>query len=391
GTPQLVSAPTVPAEKRTDNGGDVVWNGANWVAVYNQWARPWAWDSPRGGCDDVFARLLDPDGTPAAGAVNINDDGSTTATNALWWNMWPVAIWTGANVVAFYEDARHDRSRDYVMGHLLTATGGRIGNDVRLDDNGTRVTQKFPAAAWTGTEIGVAWQDDRDGGFEIYFRRFDSSLLPIGGSVRVTNAIGTSRVPAVAWSGSEYGIVWEDNRDGGDHEIYFARVSATGEKIGSDVRLTSFPGQSLDPEITWSGSHYGVSWHDDGWGNMEIGFMTLDAAGTIVTGPVRVTSDSHVSAESDIVWNGSAFAIVWRDRRTGDGDVYLSVVAPDGTEIVDDERITDTPGASLQPAIAWNGSSYGILWKDKPNPAPAASRTVNAWNLETMFVTVSCP
>jgi hypothetical protein len=386
GTPQLVSLPATVSEKRTDNGCDVVWNGSSWVVVYDEWVRPWSWSSPEGGCDDVHTRLLAADGTPTGAGVNINDQGSSTATNALWWNMWPTAAWTGSEVGVFFEDCRTNRIHDYLNGHRTSSTGGVIGNDVRLDTTGT--TQKFPSAAWSGSEYGVVWQDNQAGGFEIYFKRVSAAMAPVGSAVRLTNSVGASRVPRIAWTGSEYGVVWEDERDAGDQEIYFARVSAAGSKIGSDVRLTSSAGQSQDPEIAWTGSSFGIAWHDDGWVNMEIGFMTIDPTGTIVTAPVRVTEDSSVSEGADIAWTGSSFGIAWRDTRTGNGDIYVAVVGPDGTKLSGDDQVTDTAGISIHPAIAWSGSSFGIAWKEEEDPTSTFSFP---WNLDTWFVTVTCP
>jgi hypothetical protein len=327
-----------------------------------------------------------PDGMPVGGGENINDQGSSTATNALWWNMWPAAAWTGSQIGIFFEDCRTNRQHDYLWGHVTSSTGSSSTSDVRLDTGGNR--QKYPAAAWSGSEFGVAWQDERDGGFEIYFKRVSESMAPVGTAIRVTNALGTSRVPAIAWSGSEYGVVWEDNRDAGDHEIYFTRLSPTGSKIGSDVRLTNFPGQSLDPEIVWAGSRWGVAWHDDGWVNMEIAFASLDPTASLASPPVRVTQDSSVSEGVDIVWNGSAYGLAWRDNRTGNGDIYFALLAADGTKLAGDDQVTNTAGLSIHPAIAWSGSAFGIAWKEEEDPAVIAS---TPWNLDTWFVTVACP
>jgi len=45
----------------------------------------------------------------------------------------------------------------------------------------------------------------------------------IGRDVRITNDASYSGFPSLAWTGSKYGVSWEDERDGND-EIYFARI-----------------------------------------------------------------------------------------------------------------------------------------------------------------------
>jgi len=47
-----------------------------------------------------------------------------------------------------------------------------------------------------------------------------------------------SEWPSLSWTGSEFGVSWYDDRDGNE-EIYFARVSSAGAKIGSDLRVTN--------------------------------------------------------------------------------------------------------------------------------------------------------
>jgi hypothetical protein len=79
---------------------------------------------------------------------------------------------------------------------------------------------------------------------------------------------------SLVWTGSEYGVSWFDERDG-NYEIYFARLDALGNKIGSDVRVTNDPLESSGPSLVWTGSEYGVSWHDFRDGNYEIYFARL--------------------------------------------------------------------------------------------------------------------
>jgi hypothetical protein len=377
GTAQMVSDPV----RRLYNGVDVVWNGSQWVTFYDMWIRAW-----RYGCDDDMSRLLEADGTPAAAEVNINDQGGGTG-GAVWWNTWPDAVWTGSNIGVVFEDGRHDRNGDILYGHMVDSAGNPIGAaDTRLES--TTSSQKYPDVAFSGSEFGIVWQDARDGGYEIYFRRASDAMAPVGTATRLTNALGTSRVPHVAWSGSEYGVVWEDNRDGGDYEIWFARVAADGTKVGTEVALTAFAGQSLDPRIVWSGSEWGVVWQDDGWLNAEIAFMRVDGDGAALTAPIRVTQDSHVSVSPDMVWAGSRYAIVWRDTRTSYSDIWMALVDGDGAKIGADEAVTSTRGWSGHPAVAWSGSELGVIWMEEEDPAAV---DYHPWYLDAWFVTVSCP
>ena len=117
-----------------------------------------------------------------------------------------------------------------------------------------------PTAAWTGSGYGVAWQDQRDGGngSEVYFARADAAGQPLGPEVRVTNAPGISQPYAIAWSGATHAIVFEDARTG-TTETYAAWLDGTGVKLGSDLRLASSRYGSQTPMIAWTGQGYGVA------------------------------------------------------------------------------------------------------------------------------------
>jgi hypothetical protein len=87
--------------------------------------------------------------------------------------------------------------------------------------------------------------------------------------VRITTDPAVSKCPSLVWTGSEYGASWHDDRDG-NFEIYFARISATGSKVGTDVRITNDPAESgsfnvlpCGTSLAWTGSEFGVVWSDD--------------------------------------------------------------------------------------------------------------------------------
>src|SRR5262249_11895704 len=102
----------------------------------------------------------------------------------------------------------------------------------------------------------------------------DAGGEKLGDDMQVTNAPGTSSRPALAWTGAEYGTVWLDSRDG-NNEIYFVRLDMTGTKLESDMRVTNDPASSTLPRLAWTGSKYGVVFVDLRDGNNEIYFSTL--------------------------------------------------------------------------------------------------------------------
>ena len=230
-----------------------------------------------------------------------------------------------------------------------------------------------------GNGYGVAWgaRVDEAGPPEIFFRLLDKNGVPAGPPKRITDAPNLSLSPSLVWTGTQYGLAWHDGRDAapdaapgtGGAEIYFARLDAAGDKIGNDVRVSNFLSQSFRPSLVWNGTEYAVTWNDDRDGNHEIYFARLDANGAPVGGEVRVTNAAGSSLFSDL-------AVV----RSGTGTPGYGVVWQDdrdgNIEVYFSRldamgapasaiRLTTTPLASGDAHIAWSGSSFGVAWIDE--------------------------
>jgi hypothetical protein len=144
-------------------------------------------------------------------------------------------------------------------------------------------TDDIPSLAWTGSEYGISWKDCRD--FfnyysEIYFTRISSAGAKIGDDVNITKASGASQNPSLTWADKMFAAAFEDDRDG-NNEIYFAMISPASKKICDDLRVTFDESSSNKPSLVWTGTEFGVSWEDDRDGNFEIYFtrISLDSDG----------------------------------------------------------------------------------------------------------------
>ena len=280
-------------------------------------------------------------------------------TNAPLDSVYPSVAWTGSEYgVAWYD--KRDGNYEIYFGKL-SASGAKIGSDVRVTD--AALDSVYPSLVWTGSGYGLSWFDSRDGNNEIYFARLDASGAKIGSDVQVTNDSAYSRYPSLVWTGSEYAISWADNRDG-NYEIYFARLDASGAKIGAEVRVTNEITTSMHPSLVWTGSEYGVSWYDIRDGNAEIYFARLDASGTKIDSDVRLTNAAGSSSDPSLVWTGSEYGVSWYDDRDGNAEIYFARLDVSGGKISSDVRVTNSVGSSLYPSLAWTGTDYGVFWED---------------------------
>ncbi len=126
----------------------------------------------------------------------------------------------------------------------------------------------------------VVWHDNRDGNYEIYYKRSTDAGVSWGADTRLTNNTASSEYPSVAVSGSVVHVVWRDDRDG-NYEIYYKRSTDAGVSWGADTRLTNNTAYSSYPSVAVSGSVVHVVWHDNRDGNWEIYYKRNPTGNTI--------------------------------------------------------------------------------------------------------------
>jgi hypothetical protein len=144
-----------------------------------------------------------------------------------------------------------------------------------VNDNGTLlVPEPYPsipspgtglalqaAIAWNGAagQFGCAWQDSRSGQNEIYFTSITRRGIFPEEPRAVTSGAGESSAPDLVWSGSEFGLVWVNDQTG-HASVCFARLSDSGDLLGTAAPLVLSEGTSGYPKITASDDGYGIVW-----------------------------------------------------------------------------------------------------------------------------------
>jgi hypothetical protein len=201
---------------------------------------------------------------------------------------------------------------------------------------------------------------------EIYFARLTEEGTMIGSVLRVTTASSYSRRPDIAWSGSEYVLVWEDWRDfPGD--IYMARISPSTGMVGTDMNVVDTAEHSWYPSIVHTGSELGIAWSEYYVDNFEMQFGRFAYDGTAIGTSRRLTTTSEESLRADLVFTGTEFGLAWCES-TGTvvecHDVYHARLLADGGDLGGTRLISNAPGKSQDVSLASRGFGYAITWYD---------------------------
>lgn len=244
--------------------------------------------------------------------------------------------------------------------HAYSSAFLTIGATTRVTN--TSENSLFAGLEWTGSEFGVTWNEMHYGTpGPVYFKRLSSDGAVIGSDVRVSDPSTDASAGSLVWSGSEYGISWiQSNR------VYFGRMSGAGTAVGLPIDVSSGTGWTYEPAIAWSGSEYALAWRQGG----EIQLARVEARGYVIGTPTNISETTPDSHQPRIEWSGSEYGLAWTDSRGSFQDTYFARVSPTGTRVATPILVTTTRYSSFvppAPGLAWSGSEYGLGWFGQPS------------------------
>lgn len=226
----------------------------------------------------------------------------------------------------------------------------------------------------------VAWQDNRAGNPDVYAQRVNAAgaeQWTLNG-VALCSATGTQSGVRIAADGAGAAVVvWLDTRSG--FTRVFARgVSAAGVPQWAEDGVEVTPGtggNQADPQIVWlpAGS-YALAWQDlrTGFGDLYAQLLAPDGTLFAASGIAVCTAAGNQSAARLCKDAGSGFAIAWVDERGADADIYAQRVNAlgsrlwvlDGVVVCAAATIQDKPSISPDPT----GGLF-VSWQDWRNAA----------------------
>jgi len=269
---------------------------------------------------------------------------------------------------------------------------------------------------WTGAVYATAWEDRRDGDFEIYFNRLDPRGRKHGPDVRVAEAMEFSLHPDLLWDGEHFVVVWDDQRDG-EVRIYgrlltfdgavasvetpltdlglgtesprlalsrralgmvfktgtadaqgvaFRTVSPDLAALGPMVELAN--DRAVEPAIASAGERFFVAWHTrSGRGpGSTIDGAVLDENGGILMAPRPITSAAAFARSKTWIALGDRLLLVWA-ADYGDGyDLYAKLLDRDLAPLGDEVRVTEDAADTASPSVAiGSAGDVGVIFRDR--------------------------
>ncbi|QRN93387.1 hypothetical protein JRI60_29845 [Archangium violaceum] len=339
-SPFDVSRPVLEAQTTGFRGPSVAFDGDVYLVV---------WEDSRTG--EVFGarvkpngRVLDPAGIPLNLTTGLDGGQPRVAYDGTQF----VVVWVSSDgVMGAHVEGDGDVRRHFVIS-FSDETGGPPG---------IACTKKLCLVSFTvsGDDENVISAVRLDSEGKVLDRR---SISP---------GFNFARDPAVAWDGKQFLVVWSDERDGDDGNIYGNRVRKDGTVLDSrGVPLIATPGAQRLPDVTWTGKNFLVVWEDDRGADPDIyGARIRGDMKTVETTGFPIAAHPGAQSAPRLAHGDGRSLVVWDDTR---GEELLVR----GARVSDDGEVLDPAGFTLpslrgfprasNPGVASNGRHYFVTY-----------------------------
>ena len=335
---------------------DVSFDGTNYMVV---------WQDDRSGVFDIYGsrvaqngNVLDPTGIQISGATDEQNR--------------PAIDFDGTNYLVVWYDERSVSEYD-IYGTLID-TGGNVLDTAGIAISTATNDQYMPSVSFDGTNYLVAWYDNRDGtaNYDVYGARVNTSgVVQEPSGIPIANMDVQQLTPSVTSYSGQWLAAWRDNRNGSYNDIYGSRVSSSGTATDPSGILISASAQTQGkPAIASDGTNYLVVWQEDRGGGppFDIYGMRIDSTGNELDGDAIAISTNVGSQEYPAVafGNDSIYLVVWQDNRSGTDDIY-------GCRVTTSGNVLDGPGIAIStatgrqryPAVAFGDTNFLVVWGDE--------------------------
>jgi hypothetical protein len=228
----------------------------------------------------------------------------------------------------------------------------------------------FPFISASGNDLHIAWVDERNGNKEIYYKLSTNKGVSWGADFRLTQDPLVSDNVSIVSSGSFVHTAWEDTRDG-NYEIYYKRSTNGGTSWDAVSRITNSTETSQYASISVTGTAVHIVWVEQLGSNSEIYYIRSVNNGLNWDASIRLTNNSAISEFPAVFSAGLYIHAVWDDFRDGNQEIYYKRSTDGGATWNNSvTRLTNDPEDSKVPSVCVTGSALHVIWSDKRLGSP---------------------
>lgn len=264
-----------------------------------------------------------------------------------------------------------------IGAQLVSATGTTVGPLIATGHTGVATN-----VAFDGSNYLLIWEDDGHGSFngETGYQVYGQFISKTGAMLGEAFAISSMGVwfdgnKTMAFGGGRYLVTYTKliipaNGANSDNRYIAGRVINPDGSMGNEFRISSGYGKASD--VAFDGNNFFVVWCEDFF-DQEIRGRFVSSAGVPGTEISINNSQDPSDNPKSVAFDGTNYLVAWNDEVGGSGttawDVFGQRVSPQGTLLGEVITLTNEPGAQLITSLAFDGSNYLAVWADLSNDA----------------------
>ncbi len=220
------------------------------------------WQGGKQGSQDIWARVIGPEGTFTTGDLRLNAATGNQRANPA------IALLPDGNLVVLWSGFGQDGSMQGVFGQRLAPNGDKLGGEFQINQFSS-FNQRNPAVTPVdGGAFVAAWvseQQSYENSVEVFARRFDASGNPLGDEFRLNTATNLCANPVLArgWNGG-FVAAWSE-RYLPDltnmWDVVVGNFDTAGQPVGAPAVVNTYrPNNQFSPQLAALGDTRLVVW-----------------------------------------------------------------------------------------------------------------------------------
>ena len=348
-------AEPVAVEPVVANRPAAAFDGSNFMVV---------WTDERNGNHDIYGTRISPTGAvlDPDGIVIVVHEGVQSS---------PAIAFNGSHYLIAWKDSRTGSNAIYAT--RLSAQGEHLdATDLILSPTAGSI--QHPAVASDGDGFLVTWEGPC--GLPSCYHGINGAIVANDGAVSPPQRIATpswssSYTPAVAFANDHYLVVWADSRHGAS-DIYARRVSSSGDPVGDDLAISTAAGDQIVPALATSGDDFAIVWQDTRDLSVQTYAARVTSAGQLIDDQgLQVSTAARWQDAPTIVHDGTSYRIAWA---ANDDDelmsIYLRALTDDGLggEVIAAVTVAQSDGlasaSDKHPAFVAGAEATLVCWEN---------------------------
>ncbi|HEX2062183.1 MAG TPA: putative Ig domain-containing protein, partial [Thermoanaerobaculia bacterium] len=342
-----------------NNNGEMplVWDGGGWGTI--------SLSGTAGGLSDLYYRRLALNGDVLTGPVQLTNTPHSEFDVTMAWNGSEYGVAWGTIEGTAYK----------LWFARMQTNGTLLGPPLLLDQSGPNAFVYAPSLVWSAGEWAVAWSFETNDEAILRLRRLRPDGTPKGAATRLSDDLTNPSQPPIDLFGTLL------PKSGGGYFVFtvslltpssmrdVARLEAdaSGNRAGSRVFLTS-PNDSVStllPHAATDGTRFLAGFEQNASGQAENATIVLDANGNATSGPTAITT-GHTDGTSGgvAVAMGANFGAIWIESNTDGNQLYAKFFDGIGNLVATRYPLVPSTTAAGRIAAVGVGHSFALAWRD---------------------------